>query len=123
MNNFSLDRFALADLVDFIEFKIDHFFLKNCEHFKDKLFMNSMRSMQSTSAIIFFLLIHIPLSRISSLFSLLTALIPLILTSRNKKAIYLFTSKIVIFLTFSSNDPLAKTEILTKTSEITKRAK
>jgi hypothetical protein len=85
--------------------------------------MNSMRSMQSTSAIIFFLLIHIPLSRISSLFSLLTALIPLILTSRNKKAIYLFTSKIVIFLTFSSNDILAKTEILTKTSEATKRAK
>ena len=47
-----------------------------------------MRDIQSASAIIFFVLIHIPLSKISSLFSVITAIVPVILARGNKELIF-----------------------------------
>ncbi len=51
--------------------------------------MQVMRDIQSISATIVFVMIHIPLTKISSLFSVLTAIIPVILDKRNKEWIYL----------------------------------
>jgi hypothetical protein len=51
--------------------------------------MNVMREIQSLSAVIVFVMIHIPLTKISSLFSVLTSVIPVILDKRNKEQIYL----------------------------------
>lgn len=47
-----------------------------------------MRNVQTISAIMFFLLMHIPLSRVHSLFSLLTGLIPLMLNLKTKYWFY-----------------------------------
>lgn len=51
--------------------------------------MNTMSDIQNYSAMFFFIMIHIPLSKISSLFCIATALIPLILDKKNKEDIYL----------------------------------
>jgi hypothetical protein len=51
--------------------------------------MQAMRDIQSSSAMIVFMMVHIPLAKISSAFSCLTALIPMILDKRNKENIYL----------------------------------
>ena len=53
--------------------------------------MNVMRDIQSVSAMLVFVMIHIPLTKISSMFSLLTAIIPVILDKKNKEYIYLST--------------------------------
>jgi hypothetical protein len=50
--------------------------------------MAVMREIQSMSAILVFILIHIPLTKISSLFSVLTSVIPIILDKRNKEQVY-----------------------------------
>lgn len=50
--------------------------------------MQAMRYIQSVSAAIVFIMIHIPLSKVSSLFAILTALIPMVLDKSNKEMIY-----------------------------------
>jgi hypothetical protein len=57
--------------------------------------MQVMRYIQSASALIFFIMIHIPLSKISSLFAILTALVPMILDKGNKEMIYKSLHQIV----------------------------
>ena len=47
--------------------------------------MTVMREIQSLSATLVFIMIHIPLTKISSLFSGLTSVIPVILDKRNKE--------------------------------------
>jgi hypothetical protein len=47
--------------------------------------MNVMRDIQSVSAMLVFVMIHIPLTKISSMFSLVTAIIPVILDKKNKE--------------------------------------
>ena len=58
------------------------------------------------------MLVHIPLSKISSLFSFLTALVPLSLDKKNKLAIYMSAHDIVSF---------EELDILSKRNEIAKR--
>ena len=86
---FDIDSFGINDLYQIADYKWDMYILNQCGHFKDKFFVRSMKEMQSLSAIIFFTLIHIPLSRISSLFSPVSSLVLLILNDENKKDIYL----------------------------------
>ena len=57
--------------------------------------MGVMRDIENLSALLFFLLLHIPLSKISSLYSMVTALIPLLLDTRNKEKFYLTINKVV----------------------------
>lgn len=66
-------------------------------------------------------MIHIPLSRVSSLFSIGTALIPCILDKKSKENIYLSLNKFVCFVTFCYNDPEWRTEIIRKNSNISKK--
>jgi len=80
-----------------------------------------MRQIQNISALIFFILIHVPLCRLSPYFSLLTSLIPLILDKKNKQRIYLWAYKFVALATFdrSSSPP----EILSKKSHLADKFK
>lgn len=67
-------------------------------------------------------MIHIPLTKISSLFSIATAIIPVILDKKNKEAIYegaYYASR-----AFTSNgEPIPEIYILRKNSEIADRFK
>ena len=58
---------------------------------------------------IFFILVHIPLSRMHSAFGFLTAFIPIMLNIRTKYWFYETSNKIVCF--FYKNDPEAKNHI------------
>jgi hypothetical protein len=63
--------------------------LEDCQHFlRDAAFMQAMRYIQSVSAAIVFIMVHIPLSKVSSLFAILTSLIPMVLDKSNKENIY-----------------------------------
>lgn len=114
-------NFSFSDLVDYIPARFDYFIVTECKHLKDLVFIKEIRKILSVSALIFFLLIQIPLSRYSSLFSLLTAFIPCILDKNSKENIYLFLNRLVTLVTFKYNDPEWKTEILRKNSSVSKK--
>jgi hypothetical protein len=79
--------------------------------------MQVMREIQSISASIFFILIHIPLTKISSLFSVLTAIVPVILDKNNKEQIYL--GAYYVSRAFTNNgEPIPEMKIFRKNSEI-----
>jgi hypothetical protein len=63
--------------------------------------VTEIRKILSTSAYIIFFLIHIPLSRFSSLFSILTAIIPCILDKRSKENIYLGLNRVIAYITLN----------------------
>ena len=79
--------------------------------------MQVMRQIQSISAAVFFILVHIPLTKISSLFSLATSIIPVILDKQNKEAIY--EGAYYVSRAFTSNgEAIPELYILKKDSEI-----
>ena len=57
-----------------------------------------MRQVQTVSAVIFFMAIHVPLSRMSSYFMLATALLPMMLNLKTKYWFYKKTNKLVVKL-------------------------
>jgi hypothetical protein len=83
---FTWTRFTLGDALELILNQFDQYVLDECQHFlRDQAFMNVMRDIQSVSAMLVFVMIHIPLTKISSMFSLVTAIIPVILDKKNKE--------------------------------------
>ena len=89
---FTWTRFTLSDALELLFNQFDQYVLEECQHFlRDQAFMAVMRDIQSVSAMIVFVMIHVPLTKISSMFSLLTAVIPVILDKKNKEHIYLST--------------------------------
>ena len=86
--------------------QFDQFLLEECDHLKDDEIMVVMREIQNISALICFIMIHIPLSRISSLFSLLTVTIPMALDKKNKINLYLKLNRMANSLTFSNEEPI-----------------
>lgn len=70
--------------------QFDQHVIEECQHFlRDPSFLGVMRTIQSVSALIFFVLVHMPLAKISSLFAILTALIPMFLDKKVKQQIFL----------------------------------
>ena len=61
--------------------------------------MEIMRGIQTKSTVIFFVMIHIPLSRMHSAFAFLTALIPIMLNVRTKYYFYERTNRVVCWIT------------------------
>lgn len=110
IKRFTLKKFTLAEIFDLFINQFDQYLITQCQHFKDQQFMNAMSEIQNYSAMFFFIMIHIPLSKISSLFCLVTALIPLILDKKNKEDIYLTLHQLV-------NNGLITTRILRKNQE------
>ena len=69
-----------------------------------------MRQVQTQSAIVFFILIHVPLSRQNSLFCFVTALMPMMLNLKSKYWFYERTNDFVVFV-FGRWDPEAKNHV------------
>ncbi|CDW75090.1 UNKNOWN [Stylonychia lemnae] len=99
LRKFTLTDFSLNEIIDLFLNQFDQFVVEQCQHFLDSEFMNVMRNIQNTSAILFFILVHIPLSRVSQFFALVTTMIPLILDKKNKERIYIWAYKAVAFIT------------------------
>ncbi len=74
--------------------------------------MKGVRQMQTIASVFLFILIHVPLSRISPYFSMITALIPLTLAQPTKQYIYQLAREYSFKLTCSQ--PPAK-EVFTST--------
>ena len=88
-------------MFDLVWNKFDLFVMKDCDHFKDdddNEICEVMRSVQTISAIIFFVTIHIPLSRFNSGFCFLTALIPICLNIGTKYWFYEKANQAVCFV-------------------------
>ena len=92
ISKFTFNKFTLMDVIDVSWKQYDLFIIEQCNHFKDIIFMGIMRDIQNYSAIVFFLLIHIPLSKLSSLYSFMTSIVPLILNRANKDNLYISLS-------------------------------
>ena len=76
--------------------------MQDADHFAEEhnnAYLEMMRNVQTKSTIIFFVFIHIPLSRMHSSFSFFTALIPIMLNVRTKYFFYEKTNRIVCWAT------------------------
>jgi hypothetical protein len=91
LNKFNPVFFEFTEYFDFLADIFDTFLIKDCKHFwenQSNKYVEVMRQVQTTSAISFFVLIHIPLSRFHSLFCFLTAIVPLALNLKTKYWFY-----------------------------------
>ena len=82
---------------------------KDCPHFFDEdknPYSELMRVIQTNSTVIFFFGVHIPLCRLHSAFSFLTAMIPLMLSLKTKYWFYERANDLVC--KFYRNDKEAK---------------
>ena len=89
--NFNPAFFDLNEWYENLHNKLDLFTVRDCEHFLNEgkcSITEVMRSIQTTSAIIFFLAVHIPLCRWNVGFSLVSAFMPLMLNLRTKYWFY-----------------------------------
>ena len=89
--------------------RFDVFTVKDCSHFFDEennQYTELMCSVQTTSAILFFFCIHIPLCRFHSAFSFLTAFVPVMLNLKTKYWWYERANDFVLL--FYKKDPEAK---------------
>jgi hypothetical protein len=86
--------FEITDYWDHMADKFDLFVITGCEHFitidnagisgESNAYAEVFRQIQSSSTIIFFILINIPLSRMNCTFCFLTALVPMMINLRTK---------------------------------------
>ena len=93
--------FDLQELWDYFYNKFDLFCVQDAEHFVDdhnNAYLEVMRGIQTKATVIFFVMIHIPLSRMHSSFSFLTALIPIMLNIRTKYYFYEKSNRFVCWI-------------------------
>ena len=109
ITNFNYAYFEYAELFDQYSDRFDVYLAKKCRHFfedDNDEYIDLLRSVQTTSAIVLFFLIHVPLCRYHSGWAFATAFIPMML---NMKAKYWFYERANDFvLLFFKNDPEAK---------------
>jgi hypothetical protein len=120
MNKFNPAYFEISEIWDHMSDKFDLFVITGCEHYttvenagvngEANAYVEVMRSIQSSSTIIFFILINIPLSRMDLSFSFVTALVPMMLTLRTKYWFYEKANNVVCMV--FRNDHEAKNHIV-----------
>mmetsp|Transcript_19188 Transcript_19188/g.29392 ORF Transcript_19188/g.29392 Transcript_19188/m.29392 type:complete len:169 (+) Transcript_19188:1255-1761(+) len=92
VDSFNPSYFEMSEYLDHILNRFDKFTLEDCEHFLEEdnnQFMDLCRSIQTMSTLIFFMTIHVPLSRLHTSFAFITAFIPIMLNIRTKYWFYL----------------------------------
>jgi len=112
VQKFDFAYFEMTEWFDHFWNRFELFVLRDCEHyFEDDRnpYVDVTRSIQSNSTMIFFILVHIPLSRMHSTFGFLTAFIPIMLNIRTKYWFYETCNKLVCLI--FKNDPEAKNHI------------
>lgn len=124
MNKFQPAYCELTGWLDYTQDRFDLFILLDCPHLlhanesfnhdngdsnssmTNASYAEVMRQIQTFSAIIFFVLVHIPLSRINTLFQFFSCLTPMMLNLKTKYWFYEKTNRFVLL--FFPNDPEAK---------------
>lgn len=87
--NYGLTKVQFYELFDYSVAKFDVITLESCKHFMtDPEFMRALQYMQNTSAFLFLLLVHVPLSKMSALWSFGTCFIVWFIDNRTKETIY-----------------------------------
>lgn len=94
IGNFNPIYFQLHEVLDNLSDRFDLYIIKDCRHFLEvedeglsgaaNVYVDVMRDIQTVSALLFLVLVHIPLSRVHSLFSVLTAMLPMTFNLRTK---------------------------------------
>lgn len=87
------------------------YLIKECEHLytSDGTFKEVMRNIQTRAAAHFFVLLHIPLCTLHSVFSLVSCLTPMMLNLKTKYWIYERTNDFVCYV--FKGDPEAKNHV------------
>lgn len=93
-------RFKSWDYFDYWMFSFDVYLIREATHLEDSDIKDVMRTVQTRGACLFFLMIHVPLSRIHSLFSLVSCLFPMALSLKAKYYVYERTNDAVVALFF-----------------------
>ena len=109
VDGFNYAFFEISELVDQYSDRFDVYTARECRHFFEEdnnLYTDLMRSVQTTSAIMLFIWLHVPLCRFHSAFSIVTAGIPVMLNMKTKYWFYERANDFVLF--FYRNDPEAK---------------
>ena len=124
MKKFSPAYCELTGWIDYLGDRFDLFILEDCPHLLhanesydyendessssmiNASYAEVMRQIQTFSAIIFFVLVHIPLSRINSGFQFISCLLPMMLNLKTKYWFYEKTNRFMI--KFFPNDMEAK---------------
>lgn len=107
VDSFNQVYFEQSEYFDFMTDKFDLYIIKYCMHFvevedeglsgESNIYVDVMRDIQTRSTFIFFLLIHIPLSRLNSMCCFITAMVPLMLNLKTQYWFYEKCNKIVCF--------------------------
>lgn len=79
---------SFSMLANYLISSFEVFLYRSCSHLTEKTSKFQIKKVQNTSAILFFLLIQIPLSRLSSAFCFVTAFIAWMLDYKTKQEIY-----------------------------------
>ena len=93
---------AFCDILGYFDFicaKFDLFVVQECRHLAHSFtnpYVVAMRDIQTRAAVSFFLLVHVPLSRINPGFTIVTAMLPLMLNLRTKYWIYEMSNSLVV---------------------------
>jgi hypothetical protein len=109
LQKFNPVYFEFTEQFDYYADKFDIFLILECKHFWDSSankYVEVMRQIQTLSALVFFILVHIPLSRFHSIFCFVTAIVPLALNLKSKYWLYEKTNDFVLL--FFKNDKYAK---------------
>mmetsp|Transcript_1301 Transcript_1301/g.1621 ORF Transcript_1301/g.1621 Transcript_1301/m.1621 type:complete len:198 (+) Transcript_1301:1468-2061(+) len=99
VQSFNPAWFDVPEYFDYMADSFDHFLIGSCAHFTDKrnnLYVDVMRDVQTVSAMVFFLLAHIPLARLHVAYSLATALMPMMLSLKAKYWFYEKANALVV---------------------------
>ena len=91
MENFNYGYFEISELFDQCGDRFDVYTAKECRHFfedDEDQYTELLRGVQTTSAIVLFICLHVPLCRFHSGFSFVTAIIPMMLNMKSKYWFY-----------------------------------
>jgi hypothetical protein len=75
---------SIGELISYLNAKFETFLDTNCAHLNEKDARMQVKLVQNTSALLFFLMVQVPLSRLSSAFCFITAFISWLLDYRSK---------------------------------------
>ena len=81
-------HFKIQEWFDNLSQRFDYFLISQADFSEGHELKNVMRSIQSNSALVFFLMIHVPLANLHSMFCLVSCIFPVMLSMRVKLWIY-----------------------------------
>ena len=94
----TVDGQNLNDIMNYMLCKFETQMDENCTHLLQKEWKVQAQYIQNTSVCVFFLLVHIPLTKVSAAFSFLTAFTAWLIDSKTKMQIYEACQAIVNFI-------------------------